>query len=165
MTRRDVEVGSDLIADLSGADFNIVRVGNDDGKRTLATGNFAEWQWDVLPLHSGQRNLSLVLYVRLVDGGPPVDVKTFTEEIEVRVNALHSVSQWVQNYWAATGLTVPVIVGAIWWVVVYRRKAGDAPAVADGEPVSGSSNSGKRPPRNKRKEGRYFRSGGRKSRS
>lgn len=50
---RDVQVGSDLIADPTGPDFNIVRVGGDDGKRTLATGTFAEWQWDVQPQTSG----------------------------------------------------------------------------------------------------------------
>lgn len=42
LRNRDVKVGSDLIADLSGPNFNVVRVGHDDGKRTLATGTFAE---------------------------------------------------------------------------------------------------------------------------
>jgi hypothetical protein len=82
---RNVRVGSDLIADLTGTDFNIVRVGSDDGRRTLATGTFTEWQWDVQPLRSGPRSLSLTLHVRLQDGGPPVDVRTYVETIDVQV--------------------------------------------------------------------------------
>lgn len=98
---RDVKVGSDLIADLTGPDFKIVRVGSDDGKRTLATGTFAEWQWDVQPSSSGQKILTLTLYVRLQEGGAPIEVKTFDEKIEVRVNPLYSVSQLAKNYWPA----------------------------------------------------------------
>lgn len=120
---RDVAVGSDLMADLAGPAFNIVRVGGDDGRRTLATGTFAEWQWDVQPLHSGQRSLSLSLYVRLVDGGPPLDVKTFVEDIDVQVNPIYTTSQWIKDYGPATGLTIPVIVAAIWAVVQRRRNA------------------------------------------
>lgn len=81
---RNVRVGSDLIADLTGPDFNIVRVGGDDGKRTLATGTFAEWQWDVQPLHSGQKDLFLVLYVRLTDGGPPLTSKRSLKRLMLR---------------------------------------------------------------------------------
>lgn len=123
---RNVDVGSDLVADLEGPDFRIVRVGNDDGRRTLVTGKFAEWQWDVQPLRSGRRTISLILYVRLEDGGPPLEVKTFDEQIEVQVNPIYTVSQWVKTYWPATGLTVPVIVAAGW--ALTRRRRRDEPA-------------------------------------
>ena len=131
---RDVAVGSDLIADLTGPDFKILRVGHDDGRRTLATGTFAEWQWDVQPLHSGQKSLSLILYVRLSDGGPPLDVKTFVEEIEVQVNPIYTASQWLKNHWSATGLTVPVIIAAVWAVIQRRRKA-IVPNTASSQPA------------------------------
>lgn len=147
VVNRDVEVGSDLIADLDGSDFTVVRVGHDDGKRTLATGKFAEWQWDVQPMRSGQRTLSLILYVRLADDGPPVEVKTFVEEVEVQVNPAYAVSQWVKSYWTATGLTVPVVVAAI-WAVIHRRRHATAPAAAGGEPPDNTP--GMRRPHNKR---------------
>jgi hypothetical protein len=136
---RNVSVGSDLIADLTGTDFNIVRVGGDDGKRTLETGTFAEWQWDVHPLRSGQRNLSLILYVRLQDGGPPLDVKTFVENIEVQVNPIYIALQWAKDYGPPTGLTVPVIVAAV-WAVVHRKRDATAPAAASNAPVDSVPN-------------------------
>jgi hypothetical protein len=60
---------SDLVAVLGGIDFEIRRVGGGDGRRTLLTGNFAEWQWDVRALRSGSLQLDLVLFVRVRDGG------------------------------------------------------------------------------------------------
>jgi len=146
---RDTKVGSDLTADLSSPDFTIVRVGEDDGKRTLATGNFAEWQWNVQPLRSGQRILSLILYVRLEYAGAPLEVKAFDEQIEVQVNPIYTVSQWVENYWQETGLTVPVIVGAIWAVVAYRRRHEATLATPGGESTDSAPSGGGRPTRNR----------------
>jgi len=141
---RRVWVGSDLIADLTGPDFNIVRVGSDDGRRTLETGTFAEWQWDVQPLHSGPRNLTLVLYVRLQDGGPPVDVKTFVENVEVEINPVYIALQWAKDYGPATGLTVPVIVAAV-WAVVRRGRQSMALATAGVKPAGNAPNRKRRP--------------------
>ncbi|MGH3567906.1 MAG: hypothetical protein ACRDRH_18130 [Pseudonocardia sp.] len=109
---RSVRVGSDLIAVLSGPNFEISRIGSDDGKRTLATGEFVEWQWSVRPLRSGTQSLQLVLFVRLLDeSGPPVDVRTFDEEVEVDVNIAYSIGQFVRDYGAAVG--IPTIVGIV----------------------------------------------------
>ena len=140
---RHVSVGSDLIADLTGPDFKIVRVGNDDGRRTLETGTFAEWQWDVQPLYSGQRMSSLVLYVRLQDGGPPLDIKTFVEKVEVQVNPVYIALQWAKDYGPATGLTVPVIVAAV-WAVIRRGRQSVAPATASIKPAGSAPSRGKR---------------------
>jgi len=131
---RDVNVGSDLMANLSGdkEDFQISRVGDDDGKRTLATGTFAEWQWDVLPLRSGKKTLSLVLYVLLQDENRPLEVKTYDETIEVEVSPMYTVVQWVKAYGPYTGLTVPVIIGFV-WRTIHRRKGAATPAIASKE--------------------------------
>lgn len=118
---RDVKVGSDLIADLTGPDFKIVRVGGDDGKRTLATGTFAEWKWDVQPSRSGQKILTLTLYVRLQEGGAPTDVKTFDEKVEVQVNPLYTVSQLAKDYWPALAAGGGGV-AAIWGWLSRRRK-------------------------------------------
>jgi hypothetical protein len=67
-------VGSDLVADLHGSDFTVERVGNDDGRRVLGSRNYAEWRWNVRPMKSGMLKLQIVLYVRVQDGGSPIDV-------------------------------------------------------------------------------------------
>lgn len=156
---RSVKVGSDLVADLTGPDFNIVRVGGDDGKRTLVTGSFTEWQWDVLPLRSGKRNISLTLYVRLTDGGPPVDVKTFVEDVEIHVNPLYAISQWVKDYGPPTGLTIPVIfaAGATVWAVIRRRGHSGAPTITSkqtSKQTRRAPSKGERPRRKRKKRPR-----------
>ncbi|MBV9144203.1 MAG: hypothetical protein JO115_25335 [Pseudonocardiales bacterium] len=146
---RDVRVGSDLIANLTGPDFNIVRVGGDDGKRTLATGAFVEWQWDVQPLHSGQKELSLILFVRLTDGGPPVDVKIFTEKVDVKVNPIHTALQVVKDYWSAiTAVVSAIFGGAVWMVRRWRRTR--IAATPGNKPAKRAPNQGSGPVRDAR---------------
>ncbi|MPZ81336.1 MAG: hypothetical protein GEV28_13415 [Actinophytocola sp.] len=115
-------VGSDLVAELSGPDFEISRVGGDDGRRVLATGEFVEWAWDVRPQRSGLLRLDLVLYVRLRDGGPPLDVRTFDQSVEVEVNAWYGIGRWLRDYWPLTGLTAPVLATG-GWVLVRKVRA------------------------------------------
>ncbi len=121
---RAVVVGSNLVAELGGTDFEVLRVGGDDGSRALLTGRFAEWQWDVRPLRSGTLRLDLVLFVRLRDGASPVDVRTFVEPVQVQVNPGYTVKQWLGAHWAATGLTVPVILTGIAAAVRWRNRGG-----------------------------------------
>jgi hypothetical protein len=124
-----VLVGSDLVADLSGPDFEISRVGGDDGQRLLTSGGYTEWLWHVRPTASGNLSLQVVLYVRLRDGSePPLDVTTFSEEVSVSVTPWQAVGRFFQTYGAATGLTVPVIVGAVIAIVRYLRVRKPAPS-------------------------------------
>lgn len=119
---RKVQVGSDLVAVLGGIDFEIRRVGGGDGRRTLLTGNFAEWQWDVRALRSGSLQLDLVLFVRVRDGGAPLLVRTFSEHVQVHVNPRYSAARWLDDHWAETGVTVPAVVAAISAALVWWRK-------------------------------------------
>jgi hypothetical protein len=123
VTVEQVRVGSNLTADLSSADFQITRVGGDDGRRTLAADSFAEWAWDVRPLRSGTRHLDLVVYVRLTDGSAPIYYKTFDHSVEVEVDILFSFSRWLKDYGALTGLTIPVLAAAAWKLVRHLRLA------------------------------------------
>lgn len=122
VVNHDVKVGSDLTAYLTGPDFEIKRVGGDDGARTLATEGKAEWSWDVRPWSSGQKSLTLTLYVRLLESGAPIYVKTFDEKIDVKVNPVYALSKMAKDYWAATGLTIPVIIGGFLVLVKLLRK-------------------------------------------
>ncbi|MFI9818446.1 hypothetical protein [Saccharothrix variisporea] len=130
-----VEIGSDVIAELSGPDFQITRVGGDDGSRVLVSRRPAEWSWDVRPLKSGTLTLDLVLYVRVVEGGAPLDVRTFQHRVSVEVNSTHWLSRLFKDYLAPVGLTVPVLVGGIAWGVSWwrkRRKGADSEAPTSG---------------------------------
>jgi hypothetical protein len=61
-----------------------------------------------------------VLYVRLHDGSePPLDVKTFSEKVAASVTPWQAVGAFFQTYGAATGLAIPVIVGA--GIAIVRR--------------------------------------------
>jgi hypothetical protein len=122
VTVHPAPVGSSLTADLSGPDFLITRVGGDDGKRELQEGGFAEWAWDVRPQKSGKLRLDFVLYVAKDAGGVPIHYRTYAHEVEVEVNFPFSFGKFVKDYGALTGLTVPVVAGAIWTFIHWLRK-------------------------------------------
>jgi hypothetical protein len=114
-------VGSDVKADLTGEGFTITRVGGDDGSRTLANGRSAKWQWQVTPQISGKRQLFVSLYVR-VDGedGAPVDVRTYQQDVNVQVNTPYAIGEFFKTWLPVTGLTVPIIIGALW--ALFRKR-------------------------------------------
>lgn len=116
------KVGSALTADLSGPDFQISRVGGDDGRRELPDRDYAEWAWDVRPQKSGKLRLDFVLYVAKDTGGVPVHYRTYAHEVEVDVNFPYSFGKFVKDYGAITGLSVPVVVGAAGTFFVWLRK-------------------------------------------
>jgi hypothetical protein len=121
-------VGSDVRADLNGDGFTIARVGAEEGNRTLADGRSAVWTWQVTPQISGQRQLFVSLFVR-VNGpdGAPIDTQTFQQDITVEVNPSYSIGDFFKTWWPATGLTVPVILGALVAWSRRRRQTGNPP--------------------------------------
>ncbi len=122
VTEDPAKVGPSLTADLSGLDFQITRVGSDDGRRELPEGGFAEWAWDVRPQKSGDLKLDFVLYVAKDTGGVPIHYRTYAHEVEVDVNFPFSFAKFVRDYGALTGLTVPVVAGALWTLLRWLRK-------------------------------------------
>lgn len=116
-------VGPDVRAALTGPDFDIERVGDDDGRRFLPTGGHVEWAWDVRPRRSGRLQLDVTLYVLLSDGSAPIEVRTYDRSVEVSVDTWREVGGWLQKWLPYTGLTVPVVVAGIWALVRRRRTA------------------------------------------
>ena len=111
---RPLLVGPDMMAELSGPDFNIIRAGGDDGRRVLSPASYAEWQWHVQPLRSGELYLIVTLYMRMTDNGSPaLDVQSIRVPARVQVNAPYSIGHWLKDYWPATGLTVPIVISGI----------------------------------------------------
>lgn len=149
VTVSPANVGSRLVARLSGPDFLISRVGDDDGLRELALGGFTEWAWDVRPQKSGRLQLDLALYVLREDSGVTAHYRTYAHQVEVEVNVPYSLSKFVKEYGAITGLSVPVIATATWTFVVWLRKKRakpedrSTPAPRRGTP----RRNGSRPPR------------------
>jgi hypothetical protein len=118
-----VKVGSDVKADLTGDGFTIARIGGDDGSRVLADASSASWSWQVTPQASGPRTLYLSLYVRVKGpDGSPVDVRTFRQDVTVAVNPSYTIVDFLKTWWPASGLTIPVVLGAVWlWLKKGRR--------------------------------------------
>jgi hypothetical protein len=116
-------VGPDVRAALTGPDFDIERVGDDDGRRFLPTGGHVEWAWDVRPQRSGRLQLDVTLYVLLSDGSAPIEVRTYDRSVDVDVDTWREVRGWLKEWLPYTGLTVPVLAGGIWALVRRRRTA------------------------------------------
>jgi hypothetical protein len=139
-------VGSDLVADLSGPDFEITRVGAaDDGTRTLSTKSYVEWQWSVRPQRGGTLFLQVVLYVRLQDNpdAAPTDVRTYSENVSVEVDPMLAVGAWFREYGAATGITVPVIGGAAWFILTRLVRRRDSRGAGSSTPAERSARPGR----------------------
>lgn len=123
VTVEPATVGSYLRAALTSPDFDITRVGDDDGRRSLLTDDYAEWAWDVRPLRSGQLRLDVTLYVLQDSETPPLKVRTYERAIQVEVNTWYSVTSWLKVWGPLTGLTVPVIIGGVWVFIQHTRSA------------------------------------------
>jgi hypothetical protein len=76
----------------------------------------------VRPQKSGTLRLDFVLYVAKDTGGVPVHYRTYAHEVEVEVNFSFSFGKFVKDYGALTGLTVPVVAGAVWTFIHWLRK-------------------------------------------
>ena len=120
-------VGPDVRAVLTGPDFDIEPVGDDNGRRSLATGGHVEWAWDVRPERSGRLRLDVTLYVLVSDGSTSIEVRTYDRSVDVDVDAWREVRGWLKEWLPYTGLTVPVVVGGIWALLARRRTAKKKP--------------------------------------
>jgi hypothetical protein len=114
-------VGSDLVANLDGADFEIKRIGGEDGRRTLATDSSATWEWQVRPLTSGPRILLLTLLVNVAGEGPPTDVRTLSQHVDVQADPIYASAQLLKAWLPVTGITVPVVFAGAFYVCSRNR--------------------------------------------
>lgn len=119
-------VGPDVKAVLTGTDFDIEPVGDND-RRVLVTGGHAEWAWDVRPRRSGHLRLEVTLYVLLSDGSTPIEVRTYDRSVEVPVDTWREVRSWLKEWLPYTGLTLPVLVGGVWALLRRRTTTRKAP--------------------------------------
>lgn len=129
MTSDPVKVGPDVKAELTGRDFEIGPVGDDDGRRVLVTGGYVDWAWDVRPLRSGRLQLSVTLSVLLEDASaPPLEVRTYDRVVNVDVDPWFSFKRFLKEWGALTGIGVPAVVIGIWTLYKHWRQRGEPSA-------------------------------------
>ncbi len=83
-----------------------------------------EWEWDVIPLRSGQHHLNLKAVVTVVDekfGERKVNIPVFSRQIKVKINRMYVLSGFVRNYWEflASAIFIPLV---IWGYSLYMKK-------------------------------------------
>ena len=76
---------------------------------------------DSTPVQSGDRVLELQIFAEMEDGDEPILIRTFRESIVVEVNRGYTISAWLKTWEPLTGLSVPVIGGAIVWFARWWR--------------------------------------------
>lgn len=116
-----LDVGLTLSADLAGEGFVVTPIGAGDPFRPSLAGDVAEWQWDIKPTESGPKTLTLIVRSYYGDVTAPVALRYVDAPVLVSWDPWFSVTQLLSSpSWAATGLTVPVLLGAA--VAVHRRR-------------------------------------------
>lgn len=114
-------------AELSGPDMVITRTGNQSGEISLPSQGMGEWVWQVKPQKSGTQYLTLRLFVP-GPGDSDITLESFTERIQVEVGVAYVVAGFVKDYFPALGISVPIILGWVAWVVHKRSKGKHAKA-------------------------------------
>jgi len=108
-------------AELFAPDMVITPTGNESGVISLPSQGIGEWIWQIQPQKSGTQFLTLRLYVP-GPGESDITLETFEERIQVDVGLAYVTTGFIKEYFPALGISVPVILGGIAWLVHQRRK-------------------------------------------
>lgn len=81
---------------------------------------YTEWEWNVMPLKSGNHNLKLLIKVRITseEGSFFKDIVVFEKQVPIKSNPGYSFSKAVEKYWQWS-LSTLIIPFFIW---LYNRK-------------------------------------------
>ncbi len=115
--RRTPTICERMRAYLVGDGFEVHRIGEEMGSRTVTDTLAVVWVWTVTPTRSGDRVLELQLFVEMEEGDHPVLIRTFREDIAIEGSRGYTVSRWLTTWWPLTGLSLPVILPGIVWLV------------------------------------------------
>jgi hypothetical protein len=127
-------VGLTLSADLAGEGFVVTPIGSGDPARPSLAGDVAEWQWDIQPVESGPKTLTLVVRSFYGDVTTPVAVRYVDAPVLVSWDPWFSTTRLLSSpSWAATGLTAPVLLGA---AVAARRRRRKRSLAATADPAT-----------------------------
>ena len=136
-----LKVSSQMTAELvsaSGDDLTVVPLDANSQKYVPATG-YADWSWNVTPVHSG-RNKMLRLTVNVVmDSGHNRPFVTYSNPFAVEVVSTTSAKNYAEEhfmsilkYWGPGGAGFLAVAGLIqWWRKRSQNKAQTKPSVGD----------------------------------
>lgn len=118
----NIEIGEVMEVQLRGEHFRIEELS--PRRQMMTESHVARWDFSVTPLKAGQRFLILTacVMVKLPDRPEvPLEVKVFDKSIEVKVNPMATISQFLGRNWQWF-VTTLVGSGLIGWIVRRRRK-------------------------------------------
>jgi len=118
----NIEIGEVMEVQLRGEHFRIEELS--PRRQMMTESHVARWDFSVTPLKAGQRFLILTacVMVKLPDRPEvPLEVKVFDKSIEVKVNPMATISQFLGRNWQWF-VTTLVGSGLIGWIVQRRRK-------------------------------------------
>jgi hypothetical protein len=107
--------------------MDIQRTGSASGEISLPSEGVGEWTWLLTAHEPGTRYLTLRLFVP----GPEetdITLETFREKIQVDVGIMYVTAAFVKEYFPVLGLSVPVLIGGLVWLLARRRKGKHADA-------------------------------------
>jgi hypothetical protein len=131
----EVRVGNFMRARLFGEGFKVTT--HSDESQAVADIDFAEWLYDVLPTHSGDRTLTLQIAIRykLANTEEITNLPVLTRDISVQVNPWWTATTFVSDNWqwffgGIGGLVVSVsgFFGKRWFE---KRGEGNKAVIAD----------------------------------
>lgn len=119
----NIKVGSIMKVVLTGDQdaFVIQKFSSDE--QTVAGKPFAQWEWDVTPLQSGNHSLHLQVTATIYvpgRGEKPYDIPVLHRQIEVEIDAWYASKRFVGENWQWLWTTLVIPVGA--WLWNKRRK-------------------------------------------
>ncbi|MEP6922382.1 MAG: hypothetical protein ABI967_14750 [bacterium] len=104
--------------------FLIQRIGEEE--QVVAGKEYAQWEWRVTPLESGNQTLTLAATAKIFlpeRGEKPIYYKALEKSIYVKVDRWYSLSQFIANNWQWLWAVVVVpLAGRLLWGGWRKRK-------------------------------------------
>jgi serine/threonine protein kinase len=103
----DIDTSPLMGVELRGTSFEITSLSTPDGEQLLSP--IAHWEFDVLPRRSGMQKLQLVAWMGILLPGRPQgrrSVPVLEWEVQVRVDPVYGMRQFVTSNWQWLGGTV-----------------------------------------------------------
>lgn len=121
----NLRAGDSMKVRLTGDGFEIAALDSDE--QLVSDDGFTQWCYDVTPVHSGDRVLSLIVTVRIAVPGVPDAVRDyapFTRTIHVHVNPVYSTARFVQSNWQWLVGTLVIPLAVLAWNRMKKRPPG-----------------------------------------
>jgi len=96
-----------------------------DARQTVAGKPFAQWEWNVTPLKSGNQKLTLTATATIYldeRGETPADYKTLEKPILVHVDRWYTTKQFVANNFQWLWAVILVPLGGLLWGLRKRKR-------------------------------------------